>query len=219
MKASTYLRPATASLCPLSTLRGSMSARPQFHSRRPVLTHVGQQDIFRLVSDIGKESILCHVHCTTMQTQMHQWKVPQAQHGSWAAHNTQNQAVTLPPLQVVYPALDVKVKNVTPAYTVEHEDEERLFDQLSALIGNALVQQGRQRGVTLRALVCKVRLPGPDGQVHVPAAGVCPHRQCYHPAEQATGATLRALVCSAYLHGQTGQSGVHEHACHSVGLM
>eukprot|EP00891_Asterochloris_glomerata_P008539 jgi/Astpho2/8539/Aster-05573 len=59
--------------------------------------------------------------------------------------------------EVVYPALDVKVKNVTLAYTVEHEDEERLFDQLSALIGDALVQQGKQRGVTLRALVCKVQ--------------------------------------------------------------
>lgn len=29
-------------------------------------------------------------------------------------------------LQVVYPALDLKVKNVTRAYTVEHEDEVRL---------------------------------------------------------------------------------------------
>ena len=28
-------------------------------------------------------------------------------------------------LQVVYPALDLKVKNVTHAYSVEHEDEVR----------------------------------------------------------------------------------------------
>ena len=70
--------------------------------------------------------------------------------------------------------MDVKVKNVTLAYTVEHEDEERLFDQLSALIGDALVQQGKQRGVTLRALVCKVGLPGAGGRVHVPAAATCP---------------------------------------------
>ena len=30
---------------------------------------------------------------------------------------------TFPVMQVVYPALDLKVKNVTRAYTVEHEDE------------------------------------------------------------------------------------------------
>jgi hypothetical protein len=29
-------------------------------------------------------------------------------------------------LQVVYPALNLKVKNVTHAYSVEHEDEVRL---------------------------------------------------------------------------------------------
>ena len=28
-------------------------------------------------------------------------------------------------MQVVYPALDAKVKNVTQAYSVEHEDEVR----------------------------------------------------------------------------------------------
>lgn len=28
-------------------------------------------------------------------------------------------------IQVVYPALDAKVKNVTVAYTVEHQDEVR----------------------------------------------------------------------------------------------
>ena len=133
---------------------------------------------------------------------------------------SQDSAVTSPPLQVVYPALDVKVKNVTLAYTVEHEDEERLFDQLSALIGDALVQQGKQRGVTLRALVCKVRLPRTDGQVYVPAE-LSAVPISFAPIQQSEqqGAALQALVCSACLHGQTGQSGVDERACRSCGLM
>ena len=105
---------------------------------------------------------------------------------------TQDSAVTSPPLQVVYPALDVKVKNVTLAYTVEHEDEERLFDQLSALIGDALVQQGKQRGMTLRALVCKVRPPGQDGQVYVPAWSCYLSPSAMLPFSKASN---RALPC------------------------
>ncbi len=59
-------------------------------------------------------------------------------------------------MQVVYPALDAKVKNVTSAYSVEHEDEERLFEQLSALLSMALRQDGKQRAATLRQLECKI---------------------------------------------------------------
>lgn len=40
-----------------------------------------------------------------------------------------------PLLQVVYPALDTKVKNVTSAYVVEHRDE------VGSLLGCALTQQ------------------------------------------------------------------------------
>ncbi|DBB01633.1 hypothetical protein WJX77_010630 [Trebouxia sp. C0004] len=58
--------------------------------------------------------------------------------------------------EVVYPALDAKVKNVTSAYSVEHEDEERLFEQLSALLSIAVRQDGRQRAATLRQLECKI---------------------------------------------------------------
>ena len=58
--------------------------------------------------------------------------------------------------QVVYPALDAKVKNVTLAYSVEHEDEERLFDQLTVLLGAALRQDGKERYATLRQLECKI---------------------------------------------------------------
>ena len=64
--------------------------------------------------------------------------------------------VSLYCLQVVYPALDAKVKNVTSAYSVEHEDEERLFEQLSALLSIAVRQDGRQRAATLRQLECKI---------------------------------------------------------------
>ena len=99
-------------------------------------------------------------------------------------------------LQVVYPALDVKVKNVTLAYTVEHEDEERLFDQLSALIGDALVQQGKQRGVTLRSLVCKVRLPGAD-PAWDRSTGVCASSCCPSPSAMLSFSTASegALPC------------------------
>jgi len=37
-------------------------------------------------------------------------------------------------LQVVYPALDAKVKNVTLAYSVEHEDEVRMKKLMSCAI-------------------------------------------------------------------------------------
>ncbi|KAL3136530.1 hypothetical protein ABBQ38_005780 [Trebouxia sp. C0009 RCD-2024] len=58
--------------------------------------------------------------------------------------------------EVVYPTLDSKVKNVTSAYSVEHEDEERLFEQLSALLSAALQQEGKARMATLRQLECKI---------------------------------------------------------------
>lgn len=56
----------------------------------------------------------------------------------------------------MYPALDAKVRNVTSAYSVEHEDEERLFEQLSALLSSALLQDGKKRAATLRQLECKI---------------------------------------------------------------
>ncbi|GBF95645.1 hypothetical protein Rsub_08627 [Raphidocelis subcapitata] len=58
--------------------------------------------------------------------------------------------------EVVYPALDSKVKNVTSAYTVEHQDEEYLFEQLGQLLSSAVSQSGAERAATVRQLVCKV---------------------------------------------------------------
>ncbi|KAL6749646.1 hypothetical protein V8C86DRAFT_973530 [Haematococcus lacustris] len=58
--------------------------------------------------------------------------------------------------EVVYPALDAKVKNVTLAYSVEHQDEELLFEQLAQLISTAVDQQGAKRDATVRGLMCKV---------------------------------------------------------------
>ena len=40
------------------------------------------------------------------------------------------------PAQVVYPALEAKVKNVTQAYSVEHEDEARTFPGDSGFINH-----------------------------------------------------------------------------------
>lgn len=36
--------------------------------------------------------------------------------------------------QVIFPALDIRVKNVARTYSLEHEGESVLFDQLSALL-------------------------------------------------------------------------------------
>lgn len=58
--------------------------------------------------------------------------------------------------EVVYPALDAKVKNVTLAYSVEHQDEEALFEQLAGLLSAATRQTGAARHDTLRKLICKV---------------------------------------------------------------
>lgn len=60
------------------------------------------------------------------------------------------------PTQVIYPALDSKVRNVTLSYRVEHEDEERLFEQLVTLIATALAASGAPRSEAVRELVCKV---------------------------------------------------------------
>ncbi|KAK9834239.1 hypothetical protein WJX84_003552, partial [Apatococcus fuscideae] len=58
--------------------------------------------------------------------------------------------------EVVYPALECKVRNVTSAYTVEHEHEGGLFEQLTQLLALALEQKGKQRAATIRQLDCKV---------------------------------------------------------------
>ncbi|MEW5316527.1 MAG: hypothetical protein WDW38_007895 [Sanguina aurantia] len=58
--------------------------------------------------------------------------------------------------EVVYPALDSKVRNVTKAYSVEHQDEEILFEQLSQQLAKATGETGPDRQQTIRALTCKV---------------------------------------------------------------
>ncbi|WIA20871.1 hypothetical protein OEZ85_005220 [Tetradesmus obliquus] len=58
--------------------------------------------------------------------------------------------------EVVYPALDTKVKNVTSAYSVEHQDEEYLFEHLASLLASALAQDGAERAATVRKLICKI---------------------------------------------------------------
>lgn len=39
-------------------------------------------------------------------------------------------------LQVIFPALDIRVKNVAQTYSLEHEGESNLFDQLFNLLNN-----------------------------------------------------------------------------------
>ncbi|EFN52596.1 hypothetical protein CHLNCDRAFT_138627 [Chlorella variabilis] len=58
---------------------------------------------------------------------------------------------------VVYPALDSKVRNVTLAYSVEHEDEEHLFEQLNQLLSRALGEpEGKEQLAVVRLLARKV---------------------------------------------------------------
>jgi zinc finger-like protein len=52
--------------------------------------------------------------------------------------------------QVIYPALDSKVRNVTMAYSVEHSDEELLFEQLSQLLAMALGSNSTGRAESIR---------------------------------------------------------------------
>ncbi|KXZ51428.1 hypothetical protein GPECTOR_12g390 [Gonium pectorale] len=59
-------------------------------------------------------------------------------------------------MQVLYPALDSKVRNVTLAYSIEHQDEEILFEQLSQLLSTALEEPELKRKGTIRTLICKV---------------------------------------------------------------
>ncbi|GIL45357.1 hypothetical protein Vafri_2604 [Volvox africanus] len=58
--------------------------------------------------------------------------------------------------EVLYPTLDSKVPNVTRAYSIEHQDEEILFEQLSQLLATALEESDSKRKGTIRALICKV---------------------------------------------------------------
>ncbi|GIL78726.1 hypothetical protein Vretimale_373 [Volvox reticuliferus] len=58
--------------------------------------------------------------------------------------------------EVLYPTLDSKVPNVTRAYSIEHQDEEVLFEQLSQLLATALEESESKRKGTIRALICKV---------------------------------------------------------------
>lgn len=68
---------------------------------------------------------------------------------------------------MVYPALDSKVRNVTLAYSVEHEDEEHLFEQLFQLLSRALGEpEGREQLATVRLLACKVRRRSGGGRGH-----------------------------------------------------
>ncbi|PNH05575.1 hypothetical protein TSOC_008134, partial [Tetrabaena socialis] len=58
--------------------------------------------------------------------------------------------------EVLYPVLDSKVRNVTLAYSIEHQDEEILFEQLNQLLSAALGEPEAQRKSTIRTLICKV---------------------------------------------------------------
>ncbi|GMH35139.1 hypothetical protein BSKO_03007 [Bryopsis sp. KO-2023] len=58
--------------------------------------------------------------------------------------------------EVVYPALDTKVKNVTLQYSVEHADEEHLFVQLLQMLRETMSARGAAVTAAIREFVCKM---------------------------------------------------------------
>ena len=48
-------------------------------------------------------------------------------------------------LQVIFPALDIRVKNVARTYSLEHEGESVLFDQLFELLNSSLQNEESYR--------------------------------------------------------------------------
>eukprot|EP00803_Ostreobium_quekettii_P008044 evm.model.scf_323EXC.4 EVM.evm.TU.scf_323EXC.4 scf_323EXC:18158-30601(+) len=58
--------------------------------------------------------------------------------------------------EVVYPALESKVKNVTQAYSVEHDDEVELLEQLKQLLSGLAAQEGAEVVAAVREVICKL---------------------------------------------------------------
>lgn len=56
--------------------------------------------------------------------------------------------------QVIFPALDLRVKNVTYAYSLEHQVEINLFDQMFLLLTAALKEKGSAPMELRRELIC-----------------------------------------------------------------
>ncbi|KAK3247543.1 hypothetical protein CYMTET_42962 [Cymbomonas tetramitiformis] len=56
--------------------------------------------------------------------------------------------------QVVFPALETRVHNVVRAYSLEHEAEERLFEEFKSQLAAALSETGTRRKAVLKALCC-----------------------------------------------------------------
>lgn len=48
-------------------------------------------------------------------------------------------------LQVIFPALDIRVKNVARTYSLEHEGESALFDQLFELLNTDMQNEESYR--------------------------------------------------------------------------
>lgn len=57
-------------------------------------------------------------------------------------------------LQVIFPALDLRVKNVANAYSLEHQTESHLFDQMFLLLTAALKEKGSAPMELRRELIC-----------------------------------------------------------------
>ena len=56
--------------------------------------------------------------------------------------------------QVIFPALDSRVKNVAHSYSWEHKVECDLFDQIASLLSAILTEEGKVASTLHSELVC-----------------------------------------------------------------
>lgn len=56
--------------------------------------------------------------------------------------------------EVIFPALDTRVKNIAQTYSLEHKEESDLFDQMLVLLNSALKEEGNASTKLRRELIC-----------------------------------------------------------------
>lgn len=57
-------------------------------------------------------------------------------------------------LQVIFPALDIRVKNIAQTYSLEHKEECDLFDQMLVLLTSALNDSANASEKLRKDLIC-----------------------------------------------------------------
>lgn len=66
--------------------------------------------------------------------------------------------------QVIFPALDSRIKNVAPTYTLEHKDENDIFDLLSGLLSSVQKENNLSKSVSRQLISCTEAIQTSLGQ-------------------------------------------------------